>query len=55
MVILPIGVRNLEVHMCIRFLMSPILHLVFIPVLVIYVILLTSNRIPKDINLFVQS
>ena len=55
MVILKIGVRNLEVQMCIRCLMSPILHLVFIPVLLIYVMLLTSNRIPKDINLFVQS
>ena len=52
-VILPIWVRNLGVHIRIKLLMSPILLLTFI--LVISAMLLTSNWIPKDVNLFVQS
>ena len=52
-VILPIGIRNLGLHILTKSLMFPILLLIF--KFVISAILLTSNWIPKDINLFVKS
>ena len=42
---LPIGIRNLGLHIHIEFLMSPILLL--ISKFIIFAILLTSNWIPK--------